>query len=155
MKQLKSVISRIRWNVVLAIIAAILLVVLIAVVLVTIKPLDSGYKGEDDIKIKSWADPGVIKLSDTSDIWVDIRNTGDDSHVVYIILESHDSSIEFVDTGSQRIKTNITIGPRESRKPKFPLEIDATLIGDYGIKITVSYTYDKIEDEVILNVMRG
>lgn len=155
MKQLKSILSRVRWNVVMGIIATILLVALIAVVLVTIKPLDSGYKGEDDIRIKSWAEPSTVKLNDESRIWIDIRNTGSNTRVVHVTLESHDPSLKFIDTNNQTIKKDIAIGPKESRKPGFPVEINAELSGDYGIRILVSYTYDRIEDEVILNVRRG
>ncbi len=155
MKQLRSIISRVRWNVVFGILASITIILLLAVVFISVKPLDSGYKGEDDIRIRSWAEPATVKLNDESWIWIDIRNTGSNTRLVHVTLESHDPSLRFIDTNNQTIRKDISIGPRESRKPGFPVEINAELSGDYGVRITVSYTYNRIEDEVTLRVRKG
>ncbi|MBU4201630.1 MAG: hypothetical protein KKB85_00575 [Candidatus Altiarchaeota archaeon] len=155
MKPLKSVISRVRWNVVLAIIAAILIVALAAVVLVTIKPLDSGYKGEEDIRIKSWAEPSTVKLNDESKIWVNIKNEGSKTYTVHIKLKSPERTLIFTNTTNQTIEQEIKIEPKGERSPEFPIEIDTNLIGRYVVTVTVSYDHSEIEDEVILNVRRG
>ncbi len=155
MKQIKSIITRIRWDVVFGILSAILIVLLLAVVFIFIRPLEAGYKGNDEIRIRSWADPSAIKLNDKSTVWIDIRNTGLDTLTVYVVLRSHDPNLIFADTDNQTINKKIVIGPRESRQPKFPVKINTELSGDYGIEITVSYAYDQIEDEVILNVLKS
>ena len=152
MKPLKSVISRIRWNVVLAIIATISIVVLIAVVLVTIKPLDSGQNCKKDICISSRADPSTINLRDESTVWIEVKNSGPDELRIDVNLETYDPKLTFISNGNQTVYKEIKIGPGESRKLDFPVRIKAMYGGDYRIDVTVSYSFGQIEDKVTLNV---
>jgi len=153
MKQLKNIISRIRWNVVLGILSIILLILLFAVVFITLKPLEPGYKCKKDVCIRSSADPGRIGLRDESTIWIDIRNNGPDQLKIDIDLEIYDPKLTFVRNGNQTIQKEVKIGPSESRELDFPVRVNAIHGGDYRIDIEVEYAYGRIEDKVILNVM--
>jgi len=152
MKPLKSIISRVRWNVVLGIIAAILIVALFAVVLVTMKPLGSSQKCKKDICISSRADPSTINLRDESTIWVEVKNSGPDELRIDINLETYDPKLTFISNSNQTVYKEIKIGPGESRKLDFPARINAMYGGDYRIDVKVSYSFGQIEDKVTLNV---
>ena len=152
MKPLKSIISRVRWNVVLGIIVTILIVVLFAVVLVTMKPLESGQKCKKDICISSRADPSTINLRDESTVWVEVKNSGPDELRIDVNLETYDPKLTFISNSNQTVYKEIKIGPGESRKLDFPARINAMYGGDYRIDVTVSYSFGQIEDKVTLNV---
>jgi len=153
MKQIKNIISRIRWNVVLGILSAILLILLASLAFIYFKPLESGYKCKKDVCISSRADPSTVGLRDESTIWVDIRNDGPDELKIEVSLETYDPKLTFVRNGNQTIQKEIRIGPDESRKLDFPVRLNAMYGGDYRIDIKVDYAYGRIEDKVTLKVL--
>ncbi|MEA3254333.1 MAG: hypothetical protein U9Q22_00680 [Candidatus Altiarchaeota archaeon] len=153
MKALKSIISRVKWKSVLGLISFIALILFVLWAILTLNPFGPGYKGEEDIQIRSWVDPGRVDLKGKSTVWIDVMNRGDEKVEVDVDLQTYDKNLIFEKTGNQRTNESRILGPRESRELDFKVNVNAPDSGKYGIKILVTHTGESIEDEVFLNVV--
>ncbi|HDI73327.1 MAG TPA: hypothetical protein ENF58_04265 [Candidatus Altiarchaeales archaeon] len=151
MKAFKNIISRIKWKSVFGLISVVVLILLILWAFPAL--FAPRYKGSGDVQIKSWVEPSKVDLKGKSTVWIEIRNTGDENVEVDVNLRTYDKNLIFEETGNQGINESRILGPRESRKLDFKVNVDAPDSGKYGIKILVSHKRETIEDEVFLNVV--
>ncbi len=148
MENPRNILKRIKWKSVFLAIVILLIVFFIAI---GFNPFGLDYKGEGDIKIKSWLEPNKVDLEDSSTIWVEVKNTGKGKETVSVSLETYDPHLRFLD-GTQEKTTAVTLGPGESRELDSEIDIQAIRGGSYGISITATYDNEKIEDQVYLTV---
>lgn len=140
---------RVRWNVVGGI---LLVLLLIAVVFMGISPFSPGYTGEGDIVIKSWLEPSTTQFSDSSTLYVEVKNRGDSLRDVRLFTMVSGEALNFT-TGKEANQT-VSIGSGESRKIPFPLKVKAQYEGEYHVSIRASYNHQQIKDDVYLNVRK-
>ncbi len=151
--------SRIKWGAVAVVIIAIIIILAVYTkfnpfsgITTTLNPV---YKGTEDLKMRSGANPDTIGIDEKSTIWVEIKNTGEKEHNVLINLTTYDEKIRFLRSDSRSINESIKIGPLESRKLEFKVKLfDVKYGGNYGIDITVKSdkNFESIKDVVFLHV---
>jgi len=148
----KSIISRIRWNVVIPMIVFILLLI---ISLWIFNPFAQHYKCTDGICVKIHADPPKVLLQDESTIWVEIKNVGNSNKKLMVNMNSDDPSVIFTETGKQSCSDQIELAPGNSRNLDFSVVINAEYAGEYGIGSSVIFDDQKIEEKIFLNVVNG
>lgn len=156
---IRETLSRIKWGAVIVVLIAILI---LAAVYMKFNPFENisplkppVYKGSEDLRIRSGANPDTISTDGKSTIWVEIKNTGEKKHNVLINLTTYDEKLKFLESDSRNINESITVGPMESRKLEFKVKLfEVKYGGDYGIDITVKSdkNLELIEDVVFLHV---
>ena len=139
--------KRVRWNVV----SGLLVVLVILALLLLGNPLDPKYLGEGDIKMRSWLDPGTVKLSDESTAWVELINQGKKEYNVTLCMSSKSRELSFESAGEVAVQ-NIIIGPGESRNIPFEIDVYAEYAGSYGVDIQALYGKKEITSEMYLTV---
>ena len=150
MELMDNIISRIRWKSVIILIVAILV---IAIAFSSINLFPSGYKGTDDIRVRTWLDPSTINLKGESIVWIEVMNTGKDDIWIRLGLNTDDPALLFRNTGRQNTTEVVKLGPGESRKLDFKVRLDGALYGgNYGINILLEYEDEEIEDKIYLRV---
>jgi len=148
MKFVKNLISRIRWNVVISIVAVI---VLIVIAVLFFKPGAPHFKCSNGVCISSYAEPSEVALKGDSTLWIDIRNKGNENLIIDIKLET--SKVLFLkETNSREISKEIELGPGENIKLNFDVKANASYPGTYRTDIIAMYNNERIEDEIYLKV---
>lgn len=148
MEDPRHLIRRIKWK---SVFTVLVLLLIVFFVILGFNPFGLDYKGEGDIKIKSWLEPQKIDLKGTSTVWVEVKNDGKYSKDVEIFLETYDPDIKFLGEVQEK-NASVTLGPGESRKLDFKVKAQATYGGSYGISIEAKYDYEEVEDEIYLTL---
>ena len=151
MKLKDDIISRIRWK---SVMVVLLVIVIIAIAFSSVNLFSSGYMGKKDIKIRTWLDPSTVDLNGKSIVWSEVKNTGQEDVWILLNLDTDDPALLFKDTENQSTSEFIKLGPGESRKLDFKIElVYASYSGDYGINILLKYDEEEIKDKIYLKVM--
>ena len=150
MKSVKNLISRIRWNVVISIVAVILLII-IAVLYFKSVYFTPHFKCSNGVCINSYAEPSEVSLKGDSTLWIDIKNRGDEDLIIDIKLETS-KVLFFKETNSREISDEVELRPGESIKLNFDVKANASYPGTYRTDIMAVYNGEQIDDEVYLRV---
>ncbi|RLI91148.1 MAG: hypothetical protein DRO89_04560, partial [Candidatus Altiarchaeales archaeon] len=105
MKSVKNLISRIRWNVVISIVAVI---VLIIIAVLFFRPGAPHFKCSSGVCINSYAEPSEVSLKGDSTLWIDIKNRGDEDLIIDIKLETS-KVLFFKETNSREISEEVEL----------------------------------------------
>lgn len=144
----RNIIKRVKWRSVGIVILAAFLLFL---VFIGFNPFIS-YKGSGDIKIKSWADPGSVGLSDKSTIWIEVMNRGEEKKWIFLSLKSYSPVITFLENNGQEANETMSLGRGESRRIDFKVQVSAEYGGNYGVEVDARYDREQIDDEVYIGV---
>ena len=156
--KLNELLARIKWQSVIVLLIAIVVLGAIFWGALDLKPVTlfaPTYKEGGDIQERSWADPGRVDLRGSSTARVEVKNIGKEPTNIRIFLEPLDpysSSFTFDDTGSQKTNRSLSLGPGESKDLGFKIRFNATDVGKYGLKVTVSPGGENIDDEIYFDV---
>ncbi|RLI91897.1 MAG: hypothetical protein DRO65_00790 [Candidatus Altiarchaeales archaeon] len=145
----KKAIKRIRWNVVFG---TIFVVLVIIAAVIHFNPFSSGYKGKGDLLLKSWLKPRKVDIRDTSTIYVELFNRGDEKINVKLHLSSRNLEVTFPESNSTSVEKNIRIGAGEKRIITTKILINASYAGSYGIDIKATYNGKVVKDTQFLEV---
>ncbi|MBN2014414.1 MAG: hypothetical protein JW778_04475 [Candidatus Altiarchaeota archaeon] len=149
MKLVKDLISRIRWNVVISMIAV---VIFIFMAISFFNPFTPDYRCSNGLCINAYTEPGEVELTGESTLWVDLRNRGTDDLNIYVKLKTRNPALLFRDEREQETEKAAELGAGESMKLNFDLKANATYPGTYRVDVTVTYSGGHVEDDVYLNV---
>ncbi len=133
--RIRSVVSRIRWRSVLA----VLLFVAVLAVLFTSFPTGYSIGGGMGLKVK--ANPDRIKPGGTATLETELKNVrADENIVVTIHAKTYDSDLVFEESYSQEYESlDIAIGPEGVRKTSFRVKCKPTAYeGRYPIDVYAS-----------------
>jgi hypothetical protein len=150
MKFVKSIISRVRWNVVISIIAV---VVLIPIAFIFLKPFTPQFRCSNGLCMNSYAEPREITPAGESTLWVEISNRGDDDLVVDVSLKARNDVLFFKETNAHEVEREVGIGPKETRKLNFDVTASAAYSGTYRTDVIITYNNEEINDEVYITVL--
>ena len=145
MKFVKNIILRIRWNVIISIVAVVILIV---IAVLFFKP--SPFRCSNSVCINSYAEPSRITLKGDSTLWIDIRNMGGEDLIIDIKLKTRNEVLFFKETNSREINKEIELGPGESMQLNFNLKANAPYPGTYRTDIMAMYNDEQINDEVYI-----
>ncbi|OYT41648.1 MAG: hypothetical protein B6U86_01985 [Candidatus Altiarchaeales archaeon ex4484_43] len=148
MKFVKNLISRVRWNVVISIVAVI---VLIIIAVLFFRPGAPHFECSNGVCIDSYAEPSEVSLKGDSTLWIDIKNRGDEDLIIDIKLETS-KVLFFKETNSREISDEVELRPGESIKLNFDVKANASYPGTYRTDIMVAYNDERIDDEVYIKV---
>jgi uncharacterized membrane protein len=146
---MKNLISRIRWNVVISIIAVIILIV---IAVLFFRPFTPQSKCSNGLCIRSYMEPGEVDLRGESTLWVDIRNRGGDDQFIDVKLKTRNVVLFFEETKTQEVGKDVELGSGESIKLNFNVNSNASYPGTFRIDITALYEDKQINDEVYLKL---
>jgi hypothetical protein len=130
---IKTVLGRVRWTSVIA------LVLLIAAVFLLFQYFPTGYQVLDGVGIKATATPAKIAPGGSSSVDVEVKNMKSDMDVTVVIKgQTYDKNVFFDDTYAQTYGSQaVTLGPQESRKITLKLKSKPeTLQGKYTLDFT-------------------
>ena len=150
----RSLIYRIRWTSVFA------LVLLLGLIYLLITTLPGGYSVEGDIGLYAFSDPPSIEPNKEALMEVEIKNINSVSEMTVVITGlTYDSNLIFFDTYSQNFLSDpINIGPQEVRRVAFRIRSKPeALFGEYRVKISaekVGQPDTKVEQFVPLKISR-
>jgi len=151
MKSIKDTLRRVRWSVVFGIFLVLLLIIL---VFVSINIFPPAYKGEGDIVMRSWLEPQKTKLNGDSNVWVEIKNRGENIHIVDVKAVTSSSEVVFDDSKGQEVNKTVQIGPGESRRVPFHINVNARYEGDYRIDVFVIYDNIQVSYDLYLQIKK-
>lgn len=149
MKLVKDIISRIRWNVVISIIAVL---IFILIVVLFFNPFNPDFACSDGLCISTYTEPPEVELKGESTLWVDLKNRGGEDLIVDVRLKTRNPALLFKDQQEQETNREIELGAGESMKLNFDLKANATYPGTYRIDVTTTYDNGRLEDDVYLKV---
>ena len=132
LQNLKSIIYRVRWGSVIA------LLLLVALIYVLLTNLPGGYQVGGGIGIWAQANPSSVQPGDTSTIEVEMKNMDSDKEkTVFVRAITYDQNLFFDQTYAQTYQSEkIKVGPQEVRKISFILKTKPTVLdGRYRIDI--------------------
>ena len=153
LKALKDLLARVKWKPVGAVVLVLLIAVILLFVLPSINLFSSPYKGVGDVQAKVWADPARVELKGHTSVWVEVNNKGAAAQNVLVRMEIDDKDISFEESGNQKINKTIQLGSGESRQVSFPVILNASSGGKYGIKMSALPSGETaIVDKVFLDV---
>jgi hypothetical protein len=133
--KIKSVIHRIRWRSVLAV------VLLVAFAAVAFNFLPAGYQVGGGVGLKVRATPDSLSPGGASTIEAELKNTDSDRTVKVVVKSrAHDASLIFDETYTQAYESvPISIGPQGTKKITFKLKTKAdSLEGRYPVDVTAT-----------------
>lgn len=140
MEKLKSLIERIKWR---SILAVLLLVAVIAVIFFS---LPAGSEtSSSGIRISASIDTSSINAGDTMTVDVELQNMNSDKGLeVYLKGLTYTELLFFDETYSQTFTTSkITIGPQERRRLAILLRSKPGILdGKYSVDLT-AFEYNK------------
>lgn len=146
---MKNLISRVRWNVVVSIIAVIILLV---IAVLFFRPFTPQSKCSNGLCIHSYMEPSETELRGASTLWVDIRNRGADDLFIDVKLKTRNAVLFFEETNTQEVDKEFALGSGESIKLNFNVNANASYPGTFRMDITALYEDKQINDEVYLKL---
>lgn len=152
MDRLKTLLSRVRWT---SVIALLLLMAVFIFILVKIPFSSSNVQG--NIVLDANAVPGRIKLGERSTIEIEVRNTDKYERAeVDVEAKTHDDYFIFVESAeSYIVEEGVQIGPQETRRLKFRVRaVPGARPGKYRIDVKArekNYA-ESAEDQVYVKV---
>lgn len=128
---IKSILSRIKWKSVVAVI------LFIVIIFFAFKNLPSQHKVKDDLGVSAVVDPDVIGPGGKSAIDIEIENFNKDEDVdVIVTAKSYDEKLVFYEFYNTTVQREIKVGPTEIRKLKFKVKLQpGALEGKYRIDV--------------------
>lgn len=151
--KIKHYFSRVKWGPVFALII-IVAIILLVIFGSSIKLFQPSYKTSRDIEMRVWGDPGKLDIKGKATAMVEIKNRGNDPVDVRLELLTYDSTLSFIDTGSQKVNRTLSLGPKESRViDDFRIDFQATDAGRYGVKVAAYSDGDEITDEIFFELV--
>jgi len=149
--QIKSLIARIRWQSVLA------LLLFVVVIVVLFKSLPGGYQIGGGLGLKVTANPWKIVPGDSTTLDVELKNINKDRNVSVIVkAQTYDKNLFFEESYAQSYGTaSISLGPQEMRKLKFKVKSKPDIIeGKYTIDFSATPTGEGkgVENRVSLEI---
>ncbi len=130
LERLKSVVSRIRWKSVFA------LLLLAATAYVVVEALPGGYAVGGDVGIRVSADPPEVSPGGSAMLDVELKNLRESRDMAIIVSgQTYDPNVYFDDTYAQTYGSrSINIGPQETRKLTLKVRVKPeALQGSYVI----------------------
>jgi hypothetical protein len=153
LKALKDLLARVKWKSVGVVVLVFLLALTLLFILPSMNLFVTPYKGEGDVQARVWADPARVELTGRTSVWVEVNNKGTDAKSVLVRMEIDDKDISFEESGNQKNNKTIQLGSGESRRIGFPVILNASSGGKYGIKMSaVPRGESAIDDKVFLDV---
>ncbi|MFH1055829.1 MAG: hypothetical protein V1744_07045 [Candidatus Altiarchaeota archaeon] len=148
MEKLNSLVSRIRWKSVIAVI------LLVAVAYTLIQYFPGGYQTSGNIGLKVSAKPDSMTPGGSTTLEVEVKNMNSKEEVTVTIRgRTFEKEIMFADTQTQNYASDpIQIGPQGVRKLSLSVKSSrAALEGEYPVEVTVSAEgVDKPPEKMVL-----